>query len=202
MMDSNMLLFFEEMKAAIREVDPDVLVSTGMLIPRYEKWINTELAITSGNLDFIDLHIYPHEFFHNFEDYVSAFGLTEEISKPILIGEFGSKKGRHSATAFEWHGYQRNGDLSSDYMAALDLVNWQTEMCQYGIQGWLTWDYDAKPTYYSAIANTSDREEIAERVSDPMDTSPKYGHVGYFLSPLVRPDACSTNVAFGPRLQQ
>lgn len=201
MMDSNMLLFFEEIKAAIREVDPEVLVSAGLLIPYFEKWVNPELAMNSDALDFIDLHIYPHEYYHSFEDYVTAFGLTEEVSKPILIGEFGAIRTWWSATASEWRGYQPDGNLGSDYVAARDLVNWQMAMCQYGIQGWLTWDYDAQSRFFRTIANTEEQEEIAERISDPSDTSPKYGYVGYYLAPLVRPDACSSNVAFGPRIQ-
>ena len=199
MMDSNMLLFINEVKEGISEIDDEVLVSAGLLVP-WQKLANPALVTGANLLDFIDLHIYPHEHFHNFEEYVAAFGVHPQLEVPVIIGEFGAKREPFSRTAFSWQGYTAQGIFPEDYAAAAELVEWQIEMCDYNIQGWINWSLEGADLFYSSFRNESLGDEVAERVSPGFEDGPKFSYAGYFLSPLVRPDPCNLKTAFHPTL--
>ena len=178
MADENMVLWMDELRAAIRDVDPTALVSTGFFWPQEPnpariddpRYINTIPAIWESELDFIDLHPYPAAEL-SFEEYAENFGLEGMKEKPLVMGEFGV------ATA----------NLSTLDAAAQSLMDWQVTSCEYGFDGWLMWAWDIET--FTDFHNATDDE----------------GQIARALAPLNRPDPCQpakfdfieTNVALG-----
>ena len=165
MMDANLVLWMDKVRAAILEVDPTALVSVGFFWPQEpnparigdERYINTEPAIWDSQLDFIDLHPYPASEL-TLPQYVENFGINGMQEKPILMGEFGvATQAAPSASK-----------------AASTLMDWQIQSCDFGFDGWLlwTWDIYENNDFYSA---KSDQGQIAKA-----------------LAPVTRPDPCQS----------
>lgn len=165
MIDSNLVLWMDKVRAAILEVDPTALVSVGFFWPQEpnparvgdERYINTAPAIWNSKLDFIDLHPYPGGEL-TFPQYVENFGINGMQEKPIIMGEFGA------ATEA----------VPSVSKAASMLMDWQVQSCDYGFDGWLlwTWDIYENNDFYSAKSDQ--------------------GQIGQALAPVNRPDPCQT----------
>jgi hypothetical protein len=163
MIDSNLVLWMDKVRAAIQEVDPTALVSVGFFWPQEPnparvgdaRYINTAPAIWNSKLDFIDLHPYPGAEL-TFPQYVENFGINGMQEKPIIMGEFGA------ATEA----------VPSVSKAASMLVDWQVQSCNYGFDGWLlwTWDIYENNDFYSAKSDQ--------------------GQIGQALAPVNRPDPC------------
>jgi len=163
MVDNNMVLWMDEVRAAILEIDPTALVSVGFFWPQEpnparvgdERYINTAPAIWDSELDFVDLHPYPAAEL-SFEEYVENFGINGMQEKPIVMGEFGAT----------------TQNVPSVSNAASILMEWQVKSCEYGFDGWLLWTWDLYETndFYSAKSGE--------------------GQIGDVLAPVNRADAC------------
>lgn len=198
MQQSNMLLFLNTVRDAIKEADEEALVTAGYIVLRHgDRTLDVKPLILSGALDFVDIHIYPHEYFDSLEEYADWFGLNEAINAPVIIGEFGATSEIWRIPPFRRR-YEPTNTHDASYSAARDLVAWQIAMCNYDISGWLLWDYDTtRERYYTAIAVPSHGDVPAENSSS---TGPKLSAPGFYLSPVVRPDPCSSQNTIGPPL--
>lgn len=164
MIEDNLVFWVDTMRAAIREVDPTALVTTGFFQPKEpntsrvgdDRLIETKDVIAASTLDFIDLHGYPGGEL-DLRQIVENFALPARTDKPILLGEFGAERGP----------YPEIGD------ALRTLVTWQVESCDHGFDGWLQWTWDTaeQPEFWNAV-----------------DAD---GALADALSPRVRPDPCS-----------
>ncbi|MFP3853877.1 MAG: cellulase family glycosylhydrolase [Anaerolineales bacterium] len=163
--DETMVYWLNEMRTAIRELDPTALVSSGFFWPKEPnpargddpRYINTAPAIHRSELDFVDLHAYPASEL-NLAEYVENFGMEGEQAKPIVMGEFGVS----------------TASVGSVDSAATILMNWQAESCQYGFDGWILWTWDM-----------FEFEDFYSGKSDQ-------GQIGRALAPALRPDPCET----------
>ncbi len=170
MIDVNVVLWIDRVRAAILDVDPTALVSVGFFWPQEpnpsrigdERYIDTAPIIWGSQLDFFDLHPYPGGDL-TLAQYVENFGMLGMEEKPILMGEFGV------ATSA----------VPSVSSAASMLMDWQVESCDYGFDGWLLWSWDIyeNDDFYSAKSDE--------------------GQIGEVLAPVERPDPCrSADFAF------
>ena len=167
MMDENLVYWIDHVRQSILEVDPTALVTVGFFWPQSpnparmgdERYINTQPAIWSSKADFIDLHAYPDADL-NLKQFVENFGINGMQEKPIVMGEFGVST---STTATEED-------------AARILLNWQVDLCKYGFDGWILWDWDVHdtPTNYFNYGLMSGK-----------------GEVNQVLAPVSRPDPCA-----------
>ena len=165
MIDANLVLWVDSVRAAILEVDPTALVSVGFFWPQEpnparigdERYVSTAPVIWDSQLDFVDLHPYPAAEL-TLEQYVENFGLSGMEEKPILMGEFGV------ATSA----------VPSVSRAASTLMDWQIQSCGYGFDGWLLWNWDIYENndFYSAKSDE--------------------GQIGEVLAPVNRPDPCQS----------
>jgi len=165
MADENLVVWLDELREAVQDVDPGALVSVGFFWPQEPnparigdpRYINTAPAIWESTLDFIDLHAYPAAEL-TLEEYAENFGLEGHQEKPVVMGEFGVN----------------TSALSDPDTAARELMRWQAESCQYGFDGWLLWSWD-----------------IHEN-DDFFSGQSGEGEIARVLSPLERPDPCQT----------
>lgn len=181
MINENMVIWMDTIRAAILELDPTALVSIGFFWPQEPnparigdpRYVNTSSAIWESKLDFIDLHAYPASEL-TIDQYVENFGINGMEEKPIIMGEFGVS----------------THEVPSVDRAAQTLMNWQVDSCQFGFDGWFlwTWDIHENNDFYSA---KSDQGQISEA-----------------LAPINRPDPCKsvqfeyleTNIALNARV--
>lgn len=164
MLEDNLMLWVDRMRAAILAVDPSALVTVGFFQPQGpntsrvgdDRLIETSAVIRQSTADFIDLHAYPGGDLTLLE-IVENFDLPPVTEKPILLGEFGA---------------DHAGRPTIDD-AIRDLVDWQIASCSFGFDGWLLWTWDTveQPEFWNAL----DEE----------------GSLAAALSPVQRPDPCS-----------
>jgi hypothetical protein len=176
MMDENLLLWIDQVRGAIVELDPTALVTVGFFPPdQPNPWpsaprhIRTEVAIWESTLDFIDLHPYPGGY--GLDKLVENFGMAGMQAKPIIMGEFGASRSTYASAA----------------ATAGALQDWQVASCEFGFDGWLawTWDSDEQADFYNALSDQ--------------------GQINQALAPVNRPDPCrpgefaflETNLALG-----
>jgi hypothetical protein len=169
MMDENLVNFVDQIRAAIREVDPTALVTMGFLWPQGPnparlgdpRVIRTGPVLSSSSLDFVDLHLYP-DLELTFPEYTENFQLRPVTAKPVVMGEYGAFKPASPSVG----------------KAASRLVEWQRESCAYGFDGWFfsTWD-------------TAERRPGDPELWSAVDGD---GAVGRALGPVLRPDPCSS----------
>jgi hypothetical protein len=153
----------------------------------------------------VDLHVYPHTFWHSWSEYAADFGdISESTYKPVVIGEFGAFRGLYGRIppVIDYR-YDNN------YEARDTLAEWMSLSCHSGADGWLTWTWDTneqtnnylEPNLYSALGDASLGDTGVELVVGPVrwDGSPAplvdpengiVGHIAYWLSPLAIPDPC------------
>lgn len=161
MMDENLLLWIDEVRAAILDKDSTALVTVGFFVPQGPnparqgdpRLIETRPVIWESSLDFIDLHPYPG--YTSMTEYVENFGIDGMQAKPIIMGEYGAGRSIYTSEA----------------LAARAMQDWQVESCQYGLDGWLFWTYDMPDqVFYNSVSGS--------------------GQIDEALAPVNRPDPC------------
>ena len=142
--DEGFVFLIDEVRAAIREVDPTALVTMGFFHDTEPnparrgdtRLVRTRAVIERSTADFVDIHPYADDEL-TFPQFMQNYGIDGPVAKPIVMGEFGgSKRAYRSAT-----------------QAAEALVSWQRQSCAYGIDGWLlwTWDTTEQPDLWNAL---------------------------------------------------
>jgi hypothetical protein len=161
MMDENLVVWIDQIRAAIVEHDPTALVTVGFFPPdapnpwaSAPRFIRTYPAVWQSSIDFIDFHPYPGGY--SLDKLVENFGMSGLENKPIIMGEFGAARSTYATAA----------------KTAQALHDWQVESCQYGFDGWLlwTWDTDEQADFYNGLTDE--------------------GQIDQALAPINRPDAC------------
>ena len=183
MVRSNLLAYIDHVGSTIRALDDGALVTMGFFsadepgVGRNAadtRWVEPELVMREGAIDFIDLHAYPG-LGGRWDLIGPAYGLDEPPTIPVLLGEFGAFNGSHLSVA----------------EAATTVVDWQVESCDWGFAGWLTWLWGEETDPEVITVNSGDGE-LATAMSpvarpDPCDP-------GSYVSPnlaLNRPVAAS-----------
>ena len=164
MLEENLILWIDQIRAAILERDPTALVTVGFFVPQTPnparrgdpRLVITTPAIWDSQADFVDLHPYPG-FELDLNQYAESFGMQGMQEKAILMGEFGAARSSYPAVS----------------QAARALRDWQIESCDYGFDGWLlwTWDTEEQGGFFSGLT-----EE---------------GQINRELAPVHRPDPCA-----------
>lgn len=165
MMDSNLVYWINQVRAAILEVDPTALVAPGFFSPvavggSDPRVIRTYWPIQDpdkggSNADYIDLHYYPG--FRSVIEEMNSFEIVGNSNKkPLLMGEFGTYKSIYSSVS----------------NAAIAAKTAQIESCPYGFDGWSfwTWDTTEQPELYNAVESS--------------------GVINSAVAPVYRPDPC------------
>ena len=126
MMDENLVYWIDEMRAAIREIDPTALVTISFpAVIGGPRLVRPQVAIEDSTADFVDLHMYLG-LGAGLDYYLRSFGVEGDTAKPLLLGEFGAhRRGFPSAEA-----------------AAQALRDWHVSTCALGFDGWLMWTFD------------------------------------------------------------
>src|SRR5919202_842193 len=176
MMDDNLVNFADQVRAAIRSVDPTALVTMSFFAPMgpnlYRvgdfRLVRTKPVFDRSALDFLAVHPYPGVAL-DLPAYMQNFGLDGSEPKPVVMGEFG---------AFKWS-YKTTGE------ATPALQQWQADSCRYGFDGWLFWTWDSP----------SPQPDGGE-LWNSLDGGAALEHA---LAPTFRPDPCAptTNLALG-----
>jgi hypothetical protein len=162
--DDGFVFLIDQVRAAIRQVDPTALVTMGFFHDTEpnparrgdDRLVRTRAVIEHSTADFVDIHPYPGDEI-GFVQLMQNYGIDGPVEKPILIGEMGA-----SRLAF-----------GSNEDAATALASWQRQSCSYGIDGWLLWTWDSteQPDLWNALSGGG----IIERM----------------LAPKNRPDPCA-----------
>src|SRR5258708_14173260 len=167
MQDSNLVLWFNAMKAAVGDVDSSGLVSNSFLQPKGTnppllsdpRVGNPYSSSTNSTLDFISLHPYPGLGL-DLPQLVQNYGMTSFPQMPVLMEEFG---------AFN--------NVYTNAQAASVLQNGQIDACPWNFKGWVLWTWDtdevAGPNTWTALDGG--------------------GLVDAILKPTARPNACLPN---------
>jgi hypothetical protein len=142
--DEGFVFLIDEVRSAIREVDPTALVTMGFfhdtepnLARRGDnRLVRTRAVIEHSSADFIDIHPYPDDEL-TFPQFMQNYGIDGPVAKPIIMGEFGGSKRAYISAS----------------QAAEALVSWQQQSCAYGIDGWLLWTWDSaeQPDLWNAV---------------------------------------------------
>jgi hypothetical protein len=164
MIDEAFVFYIEQVRSAIRQIDPTALVTMGFFHDKEpnparrgdDRLVRTRAVIEHSTADFVDIHPYPGDEL-GFAELMQNYGIDRPVDKPIVIGEMGA-----SRIAF---------GTNSD--AAEALIAWQRQSCAYGIDGWLvwTWDTDEQPELWNALSGG--------------------GAIAQALAPENRPDPCA-----------
>jgi Cellulase (glycosyl hydrolase family 5) len=164
MIDDGFVFLIDQVREAIRKVDPTALVTMGFFHDTEpnpsragdNRLVRTRAVIEHSTADFIDIHPYPGTEL-TFPQLMQNYGIDGPTAKPIIMGEFGAFKFAYS----------------SANEAANELVSWQRQSCAYGIDGWLLWTWDSaeQPELWNGL----DAGGTIERA----------------LSPASRPDPCA-----------
>jgi hypothetical protein len=128
MADEGIRFFIARVGAAVRKMDPGVLVTMGFFNPQPAgdpRMVRTAPLLASSALDFFDFHYYPGVS-TPLASAVEGFGMAGYTRKPVLLGEFGAFKSAYSS--------------ASDGASA--LIELQVDSCRAGFDGWLYWLWD------------------------------------------------------------
>ena len=175
--EEGLIYWADTVRSAIKHIDPTSLVTCGFFTPNDPiqlrendfRIVPFRYALEYSELDFFDIHMYPG--FDKVVDNLTNFGVIDYNRKPVVLGEFGTFQ-----------------VLASDeYSAAYLADQWQTESCEYGVDGFLYWTWDRHRT----SSNNPD---------DPWGGSDQGVFIGKALSPLFKIASCNsviqeTNVA-------
>ena len=147
LMDAATVALADSVAAAIRQVDPDMLVTMSLSTPLQlghpgfdglnpanvqngsVLYPGRASALNGAStLDYIDLHEYPPDPSFSTDADLQAAGITETAiwAKPIVMSEYGL-----FAVTFP-----------SIAAGAGDIAGRMTETCKYGFSGWVFWDWD------------------------------------------------------------
>jgi endo-1,4-beta-mannosidase len=132
--DDGFVFLIDEVRAAIREVDPTALVTMGFFHDTEpnparrgdNRLVRTRAVIERSTADFVDIHPYPDDEL-TFPQFMQNYGIDGPVAKPIVMGEVGASKRAYASAS----------------QAAEALVSWQKQSCAYGIDGWLLWTWDS-----------------------------------------------------------
>ena len=162
--DDGFVFLIDEIRAAIRALDPTALVTMGFFHDTEpnaarrgdNRLVRTRAVIERSSADFVDIHPYADDEL-TFPQFMQNYGIDGPGPKPIVMGEFGGAK--------------RN--FVSASQAATAFSSWQRQSCAYGIGGWLlwTWDTDEQPDLWNALSGD--------------------GLIEQALAPKERPDPCA-----------
>jgi hypothetical protein len=124
LLETSFLYWSSAVRDAIRNVDNEALVTVGFYAPA-PLGTPSNTAIVNSELDFVDLHIYPHV--ATLSEYDDYFGLMASKDKLIIMGEFGII-----------------GDDYQDAEQVKDiLLNWKNDaVTKYHMDGWLMWTWN------------------------------------------------------------
>jgi hypothetical protein len=174
MIDDGLTWWFDQVRTAIREVDPSALVTVGFFQPQEPipnragdtRYIQTPNFLANGSADFNDIHLYPGleltlEGYMTDHGAIDGQGRPVVEAKPLLMGEFGLFRSSAPGVAD----------------AARILADWQAASCAYGFDGWMlwTWDSEEQPALYSAVG---DGAVIEEALAPALHPDPCKGYAG------------------------
>jgi Cellulase (glycosyl hydrolase family 5) len=167
MMDDGLVYYTDQVRGAIRELDPSALVTVGFFWPQQpnptrigdSRLISVYPAIASSSADFVDIHGYTIPGDLGIDQLMQNYAPTgfQQI-KPVIMGEFGA--------------FQNSYALIGDAAAA--LRNWQIGGCPYHLKGWLLWTWD------------TDEQSPGLWTDQAGD-----GSIDQALAPASRPDPCT-----------
>jgi len=145
LLNDSFVYFIDQVRAAIRDVDPTALVGIGFFEPQTPnpsrrgdpRLVATQGAITRSTADFVDIHT-AVGFELSLGQYMQNYGIAGTEPKPVVMGEFYAPASRFPTAA----------------AAASALRDWVTESCRYGLDGWLlwTWDTDEQSDFWNAMS--------------------------------------------------
>ena len=168
MADEGMVYWANQVRDAILDVDTSALVTCGFFAPNSPNPIRgdepTRLVpfkaiLDHSELDFLDIHPYPGDY--PLVKHMENYNLLTEVEIPIVLGEYG---------AFSY--------VSSDhYDGAVMLDTWQSQVCDYGIDGYYVWTWDPYRTPY----------QESDKIWGGSEANAMIAKV---LSPLYKPDPC------------
>jgi len=164
MMDENLVLWVDRVRAAILARDPTALVTVGFFPPdvptfwsNAPRYIRTAPAVWDSSLDFVDYHPYPGGF--RLGELVEFFGMSANESKPVLMGEFGASLSNYTTSA----------------LAARALHDWQVDSCKYGFDGWLSWTWDTieQPEFHNELSGKEEIHQVLAAIHRPDPCEPR-----------------------------
>ncbi|SDU87010.1 cellulase family glycosylhydrolase [Jiangella alkaliphila] len=178
--DAAFVAYADRGVAAVKAVDPDLMVTMGAFTnlavkktfdglsgvcdgapcgdPRYPVRVST--LTRDSDLDFLDIHLY----LATGRTLAASLGSMEwsQVTGPVINGEFGTER--------RWFG----NDIQQAWPA---LVDHQVGSCTYGITGWLYWTWD------------TNEDATQQKFFTGVEAG---GVIAGALSPRQRPDPCST----------
>ena len=167
--EEGLIYWADTVRSAIKHIDPTSLVTCGFFTPNDPiqlrendlRIVPFRAALEYSELDFFDIHMYPG--FDKVVDNLTNYGVIDYDRKPVVLGEYGTFQ-----------------VLASDeYSAAYLSDQWQTESCDFGVDGFLYWTWDRHRTSSS-------------NPDDPWGGSDQGAFIGKALSPLFKSASCST----------
>lgn len=165
LMDDGLVYFVDQVRTAIRKVDPTALVDASFFVPEAPnptrigdtRILRTNGVIERSQADLVDIHIYPGLDL-TLPQFMENFGISGPTRKVVIVGEYGA--------------FRKAYGTAADALAAMKAL--QAGTCGYGIDGWLLWTWDT--------------DESTERLWNAVDAG---GLLADGLSPKARPDPCS-----------
>ncbi len=153
MVESNTRLGASRTRVAIRQLDPGALVTMGFFasFPGDARVVPSRALMERSSLDLVDLHMYPGVGY-DLAAQVALIGLTDAVSKPVMMGEFG---------AFRFA-------YPNPRVGAWELAQWQADSCAFGFRGWLSWLWANKD---DEVFGTREGGDAIARVLSPAERS-------------------------------
>ncbi|HEV8545963.1 MAG TPA: discoidin domain-containing protein [Candidatus Limnocylindrales bacterium] len=163
MLDDGLIFWADRVAETIKAIDPGALVTNGFFAPDEPhsvrpgdtRIVRTARFIRESSLDFFDFHAYPALDLQLWQ-IVDNFTFDGTVTKPVIMGEFGSIDPAHPDAA----------------AAGQDLAGWQALSCSFGFDGWLGWVWGSLDPSVRKL--TDDGHAIAAAISplvrpDPCD---------------------------------
>ncbi|MGH3716262.1 MAG: hypothetical protein ACRDT4_22790 [Micromonosporaceae bacterium] len=188
--DASMVVYAGALVTAVRQVEPDALVTTGMFTYRAVGKRPDGFSISCSRapdappdrrcregidyryparpaslakwspLSFLDVHAYPNAPGYSVDEDLAS-SEWDWVTGVVILGEYGAMRSVY------------HHDLTRAAYAMRDL---QVATCRKGLAGWLFWTWD------------TDEDEV-QRLFYPVTEN--QGAINGVLAPIVRPDPCS-----------
>jgi hypothetical protein len=164
--NQNLLHWTTQVTRAIKEADPEALVTLSFGdpvhskdLPYYAGIINPEIVFNQNSpLDFFDIHLY--QLLGTLNEQIPRYKIPSNNQKPLIMGEFGVENAHPLSQALN------------------DLKNWQVNSCQnFHFQGWLTWYWPKNPNFSDPNLNFWAADESNNAVNQ-------------VLAPIYRSNPC------------
>jgi hypothetical protein len=170
--EESLIHFIDEMVGVIKDLAPTVLVSIGFFTPNEPiewrpgdfKFVLTGRAIHGSAADFFDLHSGPSPGGFTVQQTQTQYSAVGFEEKPMVMGELAAFRSAYPHV----------------HVAAQAVVDWQTQSCLAGYDGWLTWHWEG---------------DMLEGLWGADDTP-----IGTALAPALHPDPCASVVVPNPNL--